>query len=262
MSTPDSTSAPTPPAGPKKPRKPRGPLDAATLDQLEKDEEIILAVKEEMSKDATFAGKLAPHFLDAANTIAIDPTSIGDLASQAGAARATAAAAMSGTASHGQITSEEETDKANLLASIQNAQTRAKGKYQQSAPAKLKEYWVGESLNSRSKIEQAAAAIHTLLRTTDDTGKSTTPHDTLPGFDQAAIDLLKTRLDAYTGIQTDQTMAQGDASGARTSLKEQCAQISRRRRKLQLAIDAEYAPGDANSAFRKQFGLQGNKAMS
>jgi hypothetical protein len=35
-----------------------------------------------------------------------------------------------------------------------------------------------------------------------------------------------------------------------------------RRRKLQLAIDAEYPPGDANSAFRKQFGLQGNKAMS
>jgi len=46
------------------------------------------------------------------------------------------------------------------------------------------------------------------------------------------------------------------------ALKDQCAQITRRRRKLQLAIDAEYPPGDANSAFRKQFGLQGNKAMS
>jgi len=38
------------------------------------------------------------------------------------------------------------------------------------------------------------------------------------------------------------------------SPKGQCAQISRRR-KLQLDIDA-------NSAFRKQFGIQGNKAMS
>ena len=46
------------------------------------------------------------------------------------------------------------------------------------------------------------------------------------------------------------------------SLKDQCAQISRRRRKLQRAIDAEYTPGEANTAFRKQFGLQGNKAMS
>ena len=45
-------------------------------------------------------------------------------------------------------------------------------------------------------------------------------------------------------------------------LKSQCAQISRWRRKLQLAIDAEYPPGDANSAFRKQFGLQGDGAMS
>jgi hypothetical protein len=44
--------------------------------------------------------------------------------------------------------------------------------------------------------------------------------------------------------------------------KGQCAPISRRRRQLQLAIDAEYAPGDANSAFRKQFGLQADKAMS
>jgi hypothetical protein len=45
------------------------------------------------------------------------------------------------------------------------------------------------------------------------------------------------------------------------TLKDQCAQIARRR-KLQLAIDAEYPPGAANSAFRKQFGLQGNKTMS
>jgi len=42
------------------------------------------------------------------------------------------------------------------------------------------------------------------------------------------------------------------------TLKGQCAQITGRRRKRQLAIDAEYPPGDANSAFRKQFGLQGN----
>lgn len=73
---------------------------------------------------------------------------------------------------------------------------------------------------------------------------------------------MKSRLDTYKGVQTEQTFAQGSASGARMSLKDQCAQISRRRRKLQLAIDAEYPPGSANSAFRKQFGLQGNRAMS
>jgi hypothetical protein len=44
-------------------------------------------------------------------------------------------------------------------------------------------------------------------------------------------------------------------------LNGRCAQITRRRRKLQLAIDAEYPPGPP-LAFRKQFGLQGNKAMS
>jgi hypothetical protein len=159
-------------------------------------------------------------------------------------------------------TEQEETDKADRLASIQNAQTRAKEKYGQSATAKLKQYWIGEKLTSRSKIEQAGAGIWALLRTTDDSNNPIAPQDTLPGFDQAAIDLLKTRFDAYKGIQTAQTFAQGTASGARMSLKDQCEQVSRRRRKLQLAIDAEYPPGAANSAFRKQFGLQGNKAMS
>ncbi len=263
MTTPANPPVPTPPAPePKKARKPRGPLDAKTLDQLEKDEEVILAVKSRMASDPAFTGKLATHFLDAANTVAITPTSIGDLAAQATTARQTATAAMSGTAGRADITHEEEIKKADILASIKNAQTRAKGKYEQNAPAKLKEYWIGETLIARSRIEQAGAAIHTLLRTKDDANNPITPQDTLPGFDQAAIDLLKARLDAYKGIQTQQTFAQGDASGARTSLKDQCAQITRRRRKLQLAIDAEYPPGDGNSAFRKQFGLQGNKAIS
>jgi hypothetical protein len=46
-----------------------------------------------------------------------------------------------------------------------------------------------------------------------------------------------------------------------STLNDQCARISRRR-KLQLAIDAEYPPGITNFAFRKQFGLQGSNAMS
>jgi hypothetical protein len=71
---------------------------------------------------------------------------------------------------------------------------------------------------SRSKIEQAGNGIYVRVRTMDDANNPITPQDTLPGFDQAAIDLLKTRLDACTGIQTDQTMAQGTASGARTTL--------------------------------------------
>lgn len=264
MTTPTTPTPepPTPPPSPAKTRKPRGPIDAATLAQLQKDEETILAVKQQMAADAAFTTALSSHFLDAANTIAITTASVDTLASQAAAARQTAGDAIGGTATHADITDQEDTRKGDLLASIQNAQARAKGKYEENAPAKLKEYWIGQALSSRSKIEEAGAAIYNLIRTTDDSGGAITPQDTLPGFNQAAIDLLKTRLDAYVGIQTDQTLAQGGASGARTTFKSQCDQISRRRRKLQLAIDAEYAPGLANAAFRKQFGLQGDKAMS
>jgi len=104
MTTPINPT--TPPSGedPKKPRKPRGPLDAATLDQLDTDEQVILGVRQQMTSDPAFTGKLAPHFLDAENTVAITPASVATLAGQAASARATAAAAMSASASHGDIT--------------------------------------------------------------------------------------------------------------------------------------------------------------
>jgi hypothetical protein len=49
---------------------------------------------------------------------------------------------------------------------------------------------------------------------------------------------------------------------ARQSFEEQCQQVSRRRRKIQIAIDSEYPVSAENAAFRRRFGLQPDRAMS
>ena len=79
-------------------RRPRGPLDARTLDRLQKDEEIILAVADEITNNSSFTAGLASHFLDRDNTIAITSTAVDDLAGQVRAARTTAGTATEGTA--------------------------------------------------------------------------------------------------------------------------------------------------------------------
>jgi hypothetical protein len=219
-------------------------------------------VADEMTNNTNFTSALGSHFLDGDNTIGITPKSVNELAAEVSAARTTAGTATEGTAGFHDVTEEEDTNEQALLASIRNLQTRAKGKYQESNPAKLKSYWVGERLNSRSQIEQAGAAIYSLLRTCDDQGKPVTPQDSLPGLTSTAIDNLGISLGSYTGVQTRQGKAQQDATSARQSLDEQCAQISRRRRKIQLAIDAEYPVSPDNGAFRKRFDLPTDRAMS
>lgn len=259
MATPPSDPATPSPSG--KPRKSPSALDTHTLEELTRDEQIALAAKQEMSTNPGFVTALSTHFLDAENTVAITPASISQLAQQAKDAQETAQRATTGTADLRNVSAKEEQLKKALLASIKNVQTRAKEKYGESAPAKLKSYYVGEAIASRAQIEEAGASIVALVRNKDDSGHPITPQDTLPGLTDSGILDLTTNFDAYVGVQADQTLALGDASSARGSFKEQCKQIARRRRKLQLAIDAEYPPGEDHAAFRKQFGLQGDKAM-
>ena len=132
--------------------------------------------------------------------------------------RETGQAATSGTATFHSVTAQEDAYEEALLTAVQTAQARAKSKYEEADPAKLKGYWIGERIKSRARIEQAAAGIYSLIRTTDDKGNPVTPKDTLPGLTPALIAQLKTGSENYTNIQTTQTEAQGGASTARASL--------------------------------------------
>ncbi|MEA3187361.1 MAG: hypothetical protein QOD99_1191 [Chthoniobacter sp.] len=252
---------PTPAPEPKKRRSP-GPLDSRLLEQLQKDEDIARAAVDEVNRDPALASALGPHFLDRDNTIAITAANLQELIQQAGDARAAGADATSGSADFHSVTGDESDETKKAIAAIRNVQTRAKAKYEESDPARLGAYYIGQPLRSRAQITQAGAAVYDLLRTKDAGGATITPQDTLPGFDQAKIDQLKTDLGSYSGIQTAQSGAQSDASGARQSFEEACAQVTRRRRKLQLAVDAERPFGPDNAALRRRLGMPVDKGMS
>ena len=257
---PDPT--PTPPDD-KKPRKARGPIDSQLLDQLIKDKETINAVAAEMTQDAAFAAALASHFLDRDNTIAIDPASVAALSRQAAAALETAGQVTADTATAHDITEAERDDKDTAIAAIRSAQTRSKEKYEESHPAKLDAYFIGRPLKSRSQITLAGTALYRLIRTTDDQGNSVTPQDTLPGYDQSKIDEFKQDLGSYYSVQIDQSGAEADAGKSRVDFKTEAEQVRRRRRKIQLAIDAEHPYHEPqNTPLRRRIGLPTDKGLS
>ena len=141
-------------------------------------------------------------------------------------------------------------------------QARAKEKYEETHPELLDAYYVGQPLGSRSQVTQAGSAAYTRLRTTDDNGDPITPQDTLPGYNQARIDQLKADLGEYAGVQTEQSGAQEIATDKRGDFKSEAEQVSRRRRRLQLAVDGEYPHGPTNVALRRRLRLPTDKGMS
>jgi hypothetical protein len=243
-------------------RKSPSPIDAKLVAKLVTDKEIISAIIDEINSDAAFASALASHFIDAANTIPATLVNIQAVLAQADAASAVAADATSGTASFHDVTDEEEGDMKTAITAIRGVQARAKEKYEETNPALLDAYYVGQPLSSRLQVTQAATAAYTRLRTTDDDGNPVTPQDTLPGYDQAKIDQLKAELGIYAGVQTKQSGAQEVATDKRGDFKTDSQQVSRRRRRLQLAIDAEYPHGPANTARRRRLRLPTTKGMS
>ncbi len=254
----DPTPAPTP-----KTRKPRGPIDGRLLQQLETDTEIISSAVDEIGTDTALAAELATHFIDRDNTVPITLASLQALSVQATDAGHLAANATSATATFHTVTGTEGGDQATAIAAIRSVQARAKEKYEETDSARLAAYYVGQPLGSRVQITAAGTAVFTLLRTRDDAGNVITPQDTLPGFDQPKIEQLETDLGSYAGIQTTQSGAQSKASQNRQTFADACDQISRRRRKLQLAVDAERPYSDsANASLRTRLGLPPDKSMS
>jgi hypothetical protein len=256
------TTTPAPAPETKK-RKSPGPLDARLLAQLAKDGEIAAAALDEITNDPALAAALATHFIDRDNTVPIDAASLNQLAQQAAAAHAAGAAATTGTAGFHSVTDDEDDEEKTAIAAIRGVQARAKEKYEETDPARLAAYHIGQPLKSRTQITQAGAAILALLRTTDANGQPVTPQDTLPGFGVQNLLQFQSSLGSYGGVQTAQGEAQKKASEARLAFEAACEQVARRRRKLQLAVDAERPfTTPANAPLRTRLGLPSDKGMS
>lgn len=260
MTDPVSTNVPAP--EPKK-RKARGVLNTRWLKQLTSDEEIIKSTIDEMSGDTLLTTELAQHCIDRDNTVPITPASLTVLLKQVADARKDGANTTTKRAALKSLTGGEKTDTKTAVAAIRNVQTRAKGKYEEADPARLSAYYVGKPLKTRLQITQAGAAVFTLLRTKDDQDQPIAPEDVLPGYDQLKIDQLEIDLGSYSGVQTRQSAARKTASDGRLTFEESCAQVGRRRRKLQLAIDAERPFTNPNNApLRTRLGLPANEPIA
>ena len=87
--------------------------------------------------------------------------------------------------------------------------------------------------------------------------------DTLPGLKPAHKTALEAALADYKAIQTTQTSAQGDATGARGQLDTKIAEIADLRREIQYAADAVWPPEDpANAGTRGEFQIPPDKALA
>ncbi len=260
MNEPDSSTNPTP--DPKK-RKSPALLDTRLLKTLGHDEENVRATLDEMAQDAALATDLSTHFIDRENTVAVTPASLQTLLVQIGETRADGVEATSGTAEFHSVTDDQSDDAKKAVAAIRNVQTRAKEKYEETDPARLDAYYLGEPLRSRQQITDAGAAIFILLRTKDDAGQPVPAQDTLPGFTQAKIDQLEADLGSYSGVKIRQSAALKAGKTGRQSFVDSCAQVARRRRKLQLAIDAERPyTNPMNAPLRTRLGLPADKGLS
>ena len=257
----------TPPAGGsgavKKPRKSPGPIDQKLADQLKDDHEIIDAALDELNQDAQLATDLASHFLDAAQTLAINPANLQALSDEAAAAEQAGAQIVADESDfHGVTDTEQSSSMPKAIAAVRKMQSAAKEKYQETNEAKLESYYVGQDLKTRRQIENAATACWNMVGNTDANGNPVTPQDTLSGIDTAKLAQIKIDLGAYVTVQTEQSGAQAKATNPRTAYKTQCAQIQRRRSRLQHAFDTERPHGSANTALRRRLGLPANRSMN
>ena len=187
------------------------------------------------------------------NRGAITPESNAKLAEDILATQKKVARAKQQSTNTGDITDTESTEKQALMDAIKEVQKRAKLKHEDTNPATLKDYAIGDKwYNSRAILEQTATNILLKLAT-----------DTLPGIDVAKVAALQKALDDYRGVQTEQTGSQGLATGLRAEIEAELKDIAKRRRKIQLCADAEWpSTTKTNAGIRAEFKLPRDQSLS
>ena len=228
---PEPTPAPQPPA--EKTRAPRGLINQKLLDALDKAGLISLAATKPDYAPLLARRDITGEFLT-------------DFQSDITACKARIGKAIDFTSDIRDATEAEAKAQAKLIASLKEVQAAAKQKYSRSAPAQMKDYYVGEKLDaSRAALVQAADSVAEKFKT-----------DTLPGIDAAKIANLKILRDAYIAANAAQSDAQSKASRERGSIEADVKSITDRRVQIQLAADAEWPASNSSSApVRREFQL-------
>lgn len=235
----ESTSPTTIPTEPAKTKRTRGPINQALVEEL------------------TLAGQLAttaekPEYAAALADEGIDAAFLTALRAAIAEADALVGGATGKSAGKKAVTRQEETLKDALLAELAKIQTRAKRKYQRAGDPNREKYFIGERIGSnRALLERATRAILENLKT-----------DELPGLKPADVTALTAALDAYVGIQSEQSGGQSGATTDRALLEAKVKTVADQRRELQYVADLLWpASKKANAGIHTEFGLPSNKAL-
>src|ERR1041384_5355902 len=235
---PDST--PTPAPEPEKKKITRGPINKQYVEGLDKASLVVTA-----SKKDDYKVKLAEHEIDGAFVSTLET----DIA----ACRKRIGKAGDFTSDIRLATEAEAKAKAKLLKCLRGVQAAAKQKYARTTPKQLKDYYVGEDLDSsRAMLVQIADSILDKLT-----------KDTLPGFNGTKTAALKAARDDYEAAHNAQVDVQSKATAERNGIETDLKSITDRRLEVQFAADGEWpADGNGHSPIRKEFQLHPSRPLA
>ena len=235
---PEPTTPPSVPS--KKPAGERGPINQAWLDEISGTEKLAVTAAK-----TDYAAKLAKRKIAAPWLTKLNA----DLKQ----ARKLTGQATGKTTGKKVVTKTEQDLRDALIEQIQCVQTAAKQKYFAKNKPALADYYYAKNLPGLSRSDLETCATNVLAKATD---------ADLPGIEADELQALEDALDAYKGVETDQSGEQSGATGARKTLEKLVKEIADQRRELQFAVDGLWPAGKPeNAAIRVEFKLPPDKAF-
>lgn len=226
--------APAPP-----PRKPYA---------LSKADERGIAVTQLLVSNAglpTFAPSLAPFGINAAF--------LATLQSDLQTARQCSERALNCTNAKEGATASQAATKETLVESLRNIQSIARGAYEDSNPAKVKDYLTGENIAANRPVLEGAAQTIISKANADRPG----------GIDTDFINRVTAERTAYINSHGNQQTELGKGKQERALRKELIASIRERRKKIQRAADAAWPwPQPTSAEARVKFRLPAKRPYS
>jgi hypothetical protein len=214
-------------------------------------------VNQAQAAELTLSRELAqvaakPEYASALAAEDIGAAFIAGFLQKIGEGEALMSGAVGKTADKESITQREDGLKEALLAEIGKVQTRAKRKYKPGDPMRA-EYFIGKAIEPRrALLETSTRAILTSLAA-----------DTLPGMKAEDTTALQGALDAYLGVQTEQTGGQSGATTGRDLLEAKVKEIADLRRQIQYAADTLWpAAKKTNAGIRTEFKIPADRKLN
>lgn len=238
---------PTPPAasGPNTPEKEKGKRTRSPLPKPLLKSIVDAAETAGTAAKEAYAAALAQEGIDAAY--------VAELTVRVDTANKLAAGAIGARSDKSTTTDQEDEAKERLQARVEDVQARAKCKFPVPGDPQRKKFYIGQPIGrSRAQLISAASAILGALA-----------EESLAGVTPEMTAALKTALEAYRKVQTEQAGDETEAGSVRKKLDLEVDALKERRKKILYAVDAIWPSRDsANAPIRKEFKIPVNRPLA